>query len=133
MIRKNIDNDVLDKFLQSPMFSFKTESELPSLLLTKAVDFPRSRNSHTYYEGYFHSLRTSDPIYSRNPRSGKEFMKPPADDFIRSFYESFRRLNENSFKKLEQQLENLKSRYDNDLEILETHYNEQLDENKKKD
>lgn len=99
MIRSKLGPQVYSRFLDSPLFSCP-QSELESYHLHSAVDYPKSKATHTYYEGYFHSLKTSDPIFSRNPRSGKEFQKPAAGDFIRAFYEAFRRVNAQVFDRL---------------------------------
>lgn len=103
MVRYKLSSEVHNRFLAAPMFS-SSQSELESFLLQKAIDYPKSKDTHTYYEGYFHSMPTSDALVSRNPRSGHEFQKPAAGDFIRGFYHSFRNLNSPFFTDLKEKL-----------------------------
>jgi hypothetical protein len=58
------------------------------------------------YEGYFHSMNTSDTIYSKNPNPllGYDFMKPAAHQLLRAYYHTFRQINYNIFYTLYKQL-----------------------------
>lgn len=103
MIRGNLHYDVLQLLSQDPIF-VSEEKFLTNLHMSKAVDYVRAKDTHFYYEGYFHSRLNPDPILSRNPRSGQEFKKPPAGDILRAFYESFRRVNQQTFDLLRQHL-----------------------------
>lgn len=104
MIRSNLSTSVHQLLLNQDLFK-SNEEDLPTLhKLYKAVDYVRAKDTHFYYEGYFHSLLTSDPILSRNPRSGQEFQKPAAPLVIRAFFESLRRLNKDTFSTLQQRL-----------------------------
>eukprot|EP00597_Dinobryon_sp_UTEXLB2267_P013890 CAMPEP_0170126140 /NCGR_PEP_ID=MMETSP0020_2-20130122/19483_1 /TAXON_ID=98059 /ORGANISM="Dinobryon sp., Strain UTEXLB2267" /LENGTH=271 /DNA_ID=CAMNT_0010358983 /DNA_START=284 /DNA_END=1099 /DNA_ORIENTATION=- len=91
MIRSNIEVDLLRKLQELPMFSCP-ENELENYGMKQAVDYPRSKN-HIYHEGYYHTFMDQKAIYSRNPRSGADFMKSAAGLFISSFYEATRQLN----------------------------------------
>jgi len=102
MIRTNIEMELLQKFQELPMFSCP-ESELENYGMIQAVDYPRSKN-HIYHEGYYHTFMDQKAVYSRNPRSGADFMKSAAGLFISSFYEATRQLNQNFFKKLSEKL-----------------------------
>lgn len=103
MIRSQISKNIHQRFLDLPIFNCSLD-ELESQLMNKAVDYPRSKNTHFYYEGYFHSFNTSSPIFSRNPRSGKEFDKPAAPPFIRAFFEAYRQVNEQTFTGIKERL-----------------------------
>lgn len=62
MLKSTLDNDVLEHFLQIPMFSCE-ESDLHSFKgLENRVKMPIY-----IYEGYYHSLPTASNVYSRNP------------------------------------------------------------------
>jgi hypothetical protein len=58
------------------------------------------------YEGYYHSMVTPKNVFSRNPNPliGIDFMKPPAHEFLRAFFESFRRINGDLFNRLRNRL-----------------------------
>ena len=90
MIRKSLDEDVMQRFLIEPMFSCE-ESALNSFEGLES----RVKEPIFIYEGYFHSMRTSQPIFSRNPNPliARDFMKPAATSFVRAFYEAFRVVN----------------------------------------
>lgn len=104
MIRSNLSSPVHKLLLNQDLFQ-SNEEDLPTVhKLYKAVDYVRAKDTHFYYEGYFHSLMTPDSILSRNPRSGQEFQKPAAKPVIRAFYESLRRLNNVTFSLLQQRL-----------------------------
>jgi hypothetical protein len=103
MIMSRLTPEVHDRFLKSPMFT-SNESELVKFGLKKTIDYPKSKDIHTYYEGYFHALPQSSTYYSRNPRHGKNFDKSPAGDFLRAFYEGFRRANNATFETLRRRL-----------------------------
>lgn len=86
------------------MFTCAKE-KLDSFGLLQQIDYPKSRETHFYREAYYHaSGHTSDQIWSRNPRSGKNFEKKAAGDFIRGYFEAFRRINNASFSRLEAKL-----------------------------
>lgn len=102
MMRLHVAEDLVQKFQELPMFSCP-EPELEGFGLKNAVDYPRSKE-HIYHEGYFHTELSRDPIFSRNPRSGVDFMKSPADDFLRSFYEAMRRINKPIFDHISRRL-----------------------------
>ena len=90
MIRRALNDDVLQHFLMEPMFSCE-ESALSSF---EGLD-NRVKVPFFIYEGYFHSMRTSQPIFSRNPNPliARDFMKPAATPFLRAFFEAFRIVN----------------------------------------
>lgn len=97
MIRTRLDHFVHQSFLQHPMFSCNQ-----SMLDTFDILDRRVIEPVYIYEGYFHSLPTNESIFSRNPnpKIGVDFMKPPADKFIRSFYHAFRQINSAIFDHL---------------------------------
>jgi hypothetical protein len=103
MIRSKLSPAVYERMLQLPMFTCNI-TELEDYKMHEAVDYPQSRATHFYHEGYFHSLLSREPILSRNPRSGAEFQKPPIDLFLSSFYESLRRVNDELFERLRNKL-----------------------------
>jgi hypothetical protein len=102
MIRSEIGPSLLDRFQQLPMFSCP-EPELENFGMNQAVDYPK-RKQHIYHEGYYHTQFHSKPIFSRNPRSGVDFMKPAAGEFLNSFYEAMRKVNKKIFDELGAQL-----------------------------
>ena len=101
MIRSTLSKSLHQRFLQELLYSC-TEKELN---LNTEVD-NRVKVPYYIYEGYFHSLRTNDKIFSRNPNPmiGKDFMKPPAERFTRAFFDTFRYVNRNIFNKLKDDL-----------------------------
>ena len=103
MIRSEIGPSLLQRFQQLPMFSCP-EPELEKFGMNQAVDYPR-RKQHIYHEGYYHTQFHSKPIFSRNPRSGVDFNKPAAGEFINSFYETMRKINKKAFDDLSNQLQ----------------------------
>lgn len=103
MIQSKLSSAVYERMLQLPMFTCNI-TELEDYKMHKAVDYPQSRATHFYHEGYFHSMLSREPILSRNPRSGAEFQKPPIDLFLSSFYESLRRVNDELFERLRDRL-----------------------------
>jgi hypothetical protein len=58
------------------------------------------------YEGYYHSLPTSQTVYSKNPNPfiGTDFDKPAATPFTRAFYQAFRSVNKEIFDTLKYNL-----------------------------
>lgn len=102
MIRSEIGPSLLDRFQHLPMFTCP-EPELESFGMNQAVDYPK-RKQHIYHEGYYHTQFHSKPIFSRNPRSGVDFMKPAAGEFLNSFYEAMRKANKKIFDELSAQL-----------------------------
>eukprot|EP01035_Chromulina_nebulosa_P041063 gene41063-55510_t len=102
MIRSEIGPSLLARFQKLPMFSCP-EPELESFGMNQAVDYPK-RKQHIYHEGYYHTQFHSKPIFSRNPRSGVDFMKPAAGEFLNSFYETMRKVNKKIFDELSAQL-----------------------------
>lgn len=125
MARLKLGESVHRQLLQYPMFSCN-ESTLDQGFdgLDNRVKIPIY-----IYEGYYHSLLTKEKIFSRNPNpligvmylthiltlyilslhftfssTGVDFMKPAAADFIRAFYESFRRVNRDIFDTLKDNL-----------------------------
>lgn len=101
MLHMSIDNLILDHFLEESMFSCE-EIELNNFDgLENRVKVPIY-----IYEGYYHSLKTKDKIFSKNPnpKIGLDFMKPPASNFIRSFYEAFRIANQGFLDRLREEL-----------------------------
>ena len=102
MIRTEIGPALLQKFQSLPMFSCP-EPDLESFGMNQAVDYPRSPK-HVYHEGYYHTLLTQKSQFSRNPRSGVDFQKPAAGEFLCYFYETMRRVNKALFTNLSNQL-----------------------------
>jgi len=104
MIHSNLDNDIHQRFLQYPMFSCNEND------LNNSFHGLENRVKHPIYiyEGYYHSCITSLTIWSRNPNPtiAKDFDKPAADTWIRSYFESFRRVNAGLFIKLRNDLIN---------------------------
>lgn len=105
IIRSQLPPEIHERFLKSPMFNSSAEN-LTKYGLKKTVDYPKSKETHFYYEGYFHALERNKAYFSRNPRHGQNFDKPPAGDFIRAFYEGFRRANNHTFELLRWRLYN---------------------------
>ncbi len=103
VIRSKLPPDVHERFLHSPAFNC-SEDQLENFGMMKAVDYPKSAKTHFYYEGYFHTLPTRKQVFSRNPRTGKDFNKMAAGDFIRAFYQGMREVNRPLFKLLEKKL-----------------------------
>jgi hypothetical protein len=100
MLRFKLGELVRDRLRKAPIFS-AAEADLAGFGLNRAVDYKKSAETHVYYEGYFHALGFTDSkVLCRNPRSGKEFMKPAIGDFIRAFFEAFRQVNKPSFDAL---------------------------------
>ena len=101
MIRSKLDEDLLERFLKEHLYSCN-EEELNS--------YPGLENRVAkpvyVYEGYYHSLETSETVYSKNPNPfiGTDFDKPPASAFTRAFYEAFRLVNKEIFDTLKQNL-----------------------------
>jgi len=106
MMRSTMSPTMLARFQKSPLFSCSGPIELEKMGLKKTVDYPKSKDTHTYYEGYFHGLRQATPYFSRNPRNGKNFEKPAAGDFLRAYYEGLRRVNNATFELLRRRLYN---------------------------
>ena len=104
MIRGSLPSNIHQRFMQAPMFICANAAALENFGLSKQIDYPKSRDTHTYHEGYLHALPTSREVWSRNPRSGKNFSKHAAGDFVRAFFEAFRRVNKQTFALLQQKL-----------------------------
>ncbi|KAL7480157.1 hypothetical protein ACHAW6_005866 [Cyclotella cf. meneghiniana] len=101
MIQSTLDEQLLQRFLQEHLYSCN-EDELNSY---PGLD-NRVNKSIYVYEGYYHSLATSENVYSKNPNPliGTDFEKPAASLFTRAFYEEFRRANKKIFYALIQNL-----------------------------
>ena len=105
MIRMKMDPSLYDKFVNQPLFQCQYPKDMVNYGMKFSVDYPKSKDTHFYYEGYFHALgNTSSPFWSRNPRSGQEFYKPPTTQFLRGFYESFGHVNHHIFLELKSKL-----------------------------
>jgi hypothetical protein len=78
MIQSKLDEDLLEEELNS----------YPGRENRVAIPFYA-------YEGYYHSLATSETVYLKNPNPfiGTDFDKAPASAFTREFYEAFRLVN----------------------------------------
>jgi hypothetical protein len=90
MIPMKLNDSLHHHLLKDPMFSCN-QSDLDTM---SSLD--RRVHPPVYiYEGYFHSMSANLPIYSRNPNPliGVDFMKPPAADYLRAFYTTFRQVN----------------------------------------
>eukprot|EP00009_Paramoeba_aestuarina_P006713 CAMPEP_0201515362 /NCGR_PEP_ID=MMETSP0161_2-20130828/6951_1 /ASSEMBLY_ACC=CAM_ASM_000251 /TAXON_ID=180227 /ORGANISM="Neoparamoeba aestuarina, Strain SoJaBio B1-5/56/2" /LENGTH=314 /DNA_ID=CAMNT_0047912163 /DNA_START=176 /DNA_END=1120 /DNA_ORIENTATION=+ len=68
------------------------EKELEKMGFQRCVDYPRLPQ-HVYYEGYFHSCRTSEAVTSVNPRDSSIIDKPAAPPLLRAMYIAFREKN----------------------------------------
>lgn len=101
MIHTNLDDRLLQRFLQEHLYSCR-EDELHSY---PGLD-NRAKKPIYVYEGYYHGLISNQTFYSKNPNPliGKDFDKPPASDFTRAFYEAFRVVNGEIFDTLTQNL-----------------------------
>lgn len=90
-----------EKLLDHPMFSCGEAALNSTDGLENRVNFP-------VYEGYYHSLPTNKPIYSKNPNPmiGTDFMKPPAGLLLQSFFDVFRLINIDFFDGLRDDLLN---------------------------
>ncbi|KAL7534153.1 hypothetical protein ACHAXR_005665 [Thalassiosira sp. AJA248-18] len=101
MIRASLDDQLLDRFLEEHLYSCPEE---------ELHDFPgldnRVKKPVYVYEGYYHSLPTSETVYSKNPNPfiGSDFDKPSASPFTRAFYDAFRVANKEIFDRLKQNL-----------------------------
>lgn len=97
MIQSKLDDNLLQRFLQEHLFSC-SEIELNSY---PGLD-NRVKEPVYVYEGYYHSLPTSQTVYSKNPNPmiGTDFDKPAASPFTRAFYEAFRVVNREIFDTL---------------------------------
>lgn len=101
MIQSTLDNDLLQRFLKEHLFSCE-EEELAHI---DGLD-NRVKPPVYVYEGYYHSLKTGDTVYSKNPNPliGKDFDKPAATPFLRAFYDAFRVVNREIFDTLKRNL-----------------------------
>jgi hypothetical protein len=102
-VRSNLCAAVHARLQTSPLFTTATPEEVVGFGLQKAIDYPMTPG-HIYFEGYYHSMETSDAVLSRNPRSGKEFQKRAAGDFIRAMFEGFRIVNKPMLDSMRSQL-----------------------------
>jgi len=73
---------------------------LEKLGFERCIDYP-ALPGHVYYEGYFHTLSTANPVHSVHPRHGFDFDKRAAPLRLRAFAESFRRKNTKVLKCIE--------------------------------
>jgi len=103
MIQSKLDDALLQRFLQEHLYSCN-EDELSSY---PGLD-NRVKDEVYVYEGYYHSLATSQTVFSKNPNPliGTDFDKPAASAFTRAFYEAFRAVNKEIFDVLKQRLLN---------------------------
>ena len=101
MIQTKLDDQLLQRFLKEHLYSCQ-EDELNSY---PGLD-NRVKHPVYVYEGYYHSLLSSQTFYSKNPNPliGTDFDKPPASDFTRAFFEAFRVVNKEVFDTLRQNL-----------------------------
>lgn len=101
MIKGEMNADLLQFFQELPFFNY-LESELESNGFEKCVDYPELSESHTYYEGYFHTFPPSGLMSSSSihPRNGRMFDKPAAPIELRSFYSVLRSKNHAFFDHL---------------------------------
>jgi len=101
MIRTSLDEELHHRLLEEHLYSCSEEelNHIPEL-------DNRVKPPVYVYEGYYHSLPTSNSVYSRNPNPliGKDFHKPPAPSFTRAFYEAFRVVNGEIFDRLKRNL-----------------------------
>lgn len=101
MIRSSLDGQLHERFLEEHLYSCSEEE------LNGIPELDNRVKAPVYvYEGYYHSLPTSEDVYSRNPNPliGKDFDKPAASPFTRAFYEAFRVVNEGVFDALTKHL-----------------------------
>ena len=85
MIQSRLDDQLHKRFLEEHLYSCD-EDELNSI-----PELDNHVKEPVYvYEGYYHSMPTSEKFYSRNPNPliGKDFNKPPSDQFTRAFYDN---------------------------------------------
>lgn len=98
MIRTSLDPKLHKRFLEEHGPYSCLEAELNRIPeLDNRVKVPTF-----VYEGYYHSLPTSEKVYSMNPNPliGRDFMKPAASPFTRAFYDAFRHVNKEIFDRL---------------------------------
>lgn len=101
MIRASLHEQLHKRFLEEHLYSC-LEVEL-----NRIPELDNRVNAPIYvYEGYYHSLPTSEPVYSKNPNplKGFDFMKPAASPFTRAFYDAFRHVNKEIFDRLKHEL-----------------------------
>jgi len=101
MIHSKLDDKLHKRFLEEHLYSC-TEDEVNSI---PELD-NRVKEPVYVYEGYYHSMPTNKKIHSLNPNPliGKDFDKPPADQFTRAFYDAFRYINRDIFDTLKHNL-----------------------------
>ena len=101
MIQSKLEGKLLQRFLQEDLYSCN-ESDLSSY---PGLDNRVSKPVYVY-EGYYHSMVTSQSVYSKNPNPliGNDFDKPAASPFTRAFYEAFRVVNKQIFDELKRNL-----------------------------
>jgi hypothetical protein len=101
MIQSKLEDDLLQRFLQEHLYSCN-EDQLNSY---PGLD-NRVKEPVYVYEGYYHSLPTSQTVYSKNPNPfiGTDFDKPAATPFTRAFYQAFRSVNKEIFDTLKYNL-----------------------------
>jgi hypothetical protein len=101
-----LTDDVLQYLQSDPIFSDAISGDnerLTQLGYCKSVDYPE-RPDHIYYEAYFHSLPTHEPIETIHPRYGVPHQKPAGSLVLASYYESIRRKNALWTEKLKESL-----------------------------
>ena len=101
MIKSSLEDELLQRFLQEHLYSC-SEKELNNI---PELD-NRVKPPVYVYEGHYHSLATSEPVYSKNPNPliGADFDKPAASPFTRAFYDAFRVVNREIFDRLKENL-----------------------------
>eukprot|EP00804_Cyclotella_cryptica_P025791 CCRYP_002663-RA/>CCRYP_002663-RA protein AED:0.36 eAED:0.36 QI:0/-1/0/1/-1/1/1/0/364 len=103
MIQSTLDDQLLQRFLQDHLYSCEQDE------LNSYPGLDNRVNEPVYvYEGYYHSLPTSETMYSKNPNPfiGTDFEKLAASLFTRAFYDAFRWVNREIFDALQQNLVN---------------------------
>lgn len=116
MIRSKLDDQLLHRFLEEHLYSC-SEKELNDI---HELD-NRVKPPVYVYEGYYHSLSTSDTIWSKNPNPliGTDFDKPASPPFTRAFYSAFRDTNKNIFDTLKYNLLEASTYYNNNNTMQE--------------
>lgn len=101
MIRSTLEDQLLQRFLEEHLYSCSEEE------LNGIPELDNRVNPPVFvYEGYYHSLPTSEHVYSKNPNPliGTDFDKPAANLFTRAFYNAFRVVNKDVFDVLKSNL-----------------------------
>jgi len=114
---RQMDKDLIEYFLKQVKIFNCSADELVKLGFKACVDHPQLPD-HIYYEGYFHSYNTDEPIESINPRNTRTFNKPAAPKLLRSFYIAFRDKNKLKFEAITTKILNIKNTAEEDKKLI---------------